>query len=112
MYRTKNELDANQQEALERAAYLLIRAHEDAEAILRANGIEVPDNPRASPCQGSFDPHDAFTSPPHGAADCACPRYKGNGGPCINTFISFDSPGEGAPRRKCGHPPSAHFRMD
>lgn len=114
MFRFKKDLGGEQGAAQERAAYLLIRAQEDAAEILRQHGIELPDNPFASPCQGSFDPHDGFTSPPSGAVACACPRYRGDGGPCINTFISLDGPGLGGgpPRRKCGHPPSAHFRMD
>ena len=117
MFRFKKELDENQEAAVERAAYVLIRAQEDAAEILRQHGIALPDNPDnpfASPCQGSFNPHDGFTSPPSGPVACACPRYRGDGGPCINTFISVDGPGGagGPPRRKCGHPPSAHFRMD
>jgi len=110
-----DDLDAKQKAVLDRAAFVLIQARDEADAILREVGIELPDNPFASPCQGTFDQDDLFTSPPHGDSDCACARYKGDGiRPCINTFVNPYGAnfGAGVPRRKCGHLPGAHFRMD
>jgi Family of unknown function (DUF6422) len=114
MIKPSDKLNDDQRAALDRAAYVMIKARDEAESILRENGIEPPDNPFASPCQGTFSQHDHSSAPPHGDKECACPRYQGNGGACINTFLDPNGPGfgEGTPRRKCGHPPSLHFRMD
>ena len=80
------------------------------------NPFEPGDNPYANPCQGTYDPHDFSTAPPHGSAPCGCPRYKGDGTSlCHNKFYDashdITGTGPGTPNRKCGHPPEHHHSM-
>ena len=70
-------------------------------------------NPRAYPCQGTFNPNDLSTAPPHGTQPCGCSGYKGDGRSlCFNRFYDpshdLTGTGPGTPNRICGHPPENH----
>jgi Family of unknown function (DUF6422) len=105
MSKLAKHLTEAQSEALERAAYLVIKAHQEAATILSRAGVEMdPDSPFSSRCSKKLPP------PPQNHF-CGCTGYKGDGrSPCINSYLDFTGPdfGEGPPRRTCGHMPSAH----
>ena len=99
-------LTREQSETLESAALLIINARKEAAAMLLRSGVEPP------PDQGWFgSPCGASLPPPPQHHHCGCPDYKGDGGPCLSTFLDFTGPdfGTGAPRETCRHRPSQHI---
>ena len=66
-YSPPENLTCEQSEALEKAAFLIISAQEEAAAILARAG--VPDDGFGSPCHAHIE----------GFGDCPCTKYKGDG---------------------------------
>ncbi len=99
-------LTDEQSETLEKAAFLIIKARNDAAAMLMRSEVEpVPEH-------GWFgNPCGALLPPPPQNHFCGCRNYKGDGGPCLTTFTDFTGPdfGTGSPVRTCEHPPSQHL---
>lgn len=98
-YPSPEGLTAEQSEALENAAYLLLSAQKEATSILTQAGIPLPDDGFGfgNPCHAHIEGH----------GNCPCHDYTGDGCPCL-TRITLD-PGASAPYRSCGHPPSKHL---
>jgi Family of unknown function (DUF6422) len=100
------DLTGEQSEALERAAFLVISARNDAAAMLARARVELPPESGwfGSPCGAMLDP-----PPPHHR--CSCRNYTGDGGPCLTRYTDFTGPdlGSGPPTRGCGHRPSQHL---
>jgi hypothetical protein len=105
MSRSSDSLSAEQSAKFEEAAYLVIKARQQAAAMLEEAGVklDLDPSPFASKCGARLAP-----PPPH--RFCGCDGYKGDGGPCINLFRDPNAPGfdEGVPLRQCGHRPSDH----
>lgn len=94
---TARKLSKEQSEAVERAAYLIIKARQEAAEILQRAGIELPeDGGFGTPCSGHFD----------AGLPCGCNKYTGEGEPC-RTRVTTDS--GFPPTRGCGHKPSEHL---
>jgi hypothetical protein len=100
------DLTGEQLEALERAAFLVINARNEAGAMLARAGVESPPDSGwfGSPCGAMIDP-----PPPH--HHCSCMNYTGDGGPCVTRYTDLTGPdlGSGPPTRTCGHRPSQHL---
>lgn len=103
---SSEKLTDEQSDTLERAAYKVINARNEATAMLTRSGVEpVPE-------QGWFgNPCGASLPPPPQHHRCGCRNYTGDGGPCLATYIDFTGPdfGSGPPRRTCGHRASQHL---
>lgn len=95
---SREHLTAEQAEALEQGALLVIRAQREAKSMLARAGLHIPDDGFGfgSPCNAHIEGH----------GNCPCTIYKGDGEPC-RTRITVDA-GSSPPHRSCGHPPSAH----
>jgi|SRR5215510_11300822 len=98
------DLTVEQSEALERAAFLVISARNEASEMLARSGVELPPESGwfGSPCSATLP------FPPH--PRCGCSDYKGDGGPCM-TLIRVPETGPGSlhPLAPCGHRPSQHL---
>ena len=97
-----------QAETLEKAAYLVLNAHNEASAMLRASGFELP------PDGGLFwGPCGVRLPPPPANNFCKCPRYSGDGGLCLTRFVDHTGPdlGSGSPSATCQHLPSEHLSI-
>ncbi|MCG6494134.1 DUF6422 family protein [Kitasatospora sp. A2-31] len=100
----QNVLNAEQAQAWEEAAYLIITARKEAAAILARSKVEpVPEEGWfGNPCTAKlpFPPY-----PP-----CGCHDYRGDGGPCT-TPIRVPDTGEGSlhPLVPCSHARSQHI---
>jgi Family of unknown function (DUF6422) len=88
-------LTAEQSEALEKAALLIITARNEAAAMLARAGVELPGGPSGSPCMAMADV----------GRPCGCNNYKGDGGTCLT--LTTTDPGF-PPSRSCGHLASQH----
>ena len=99
-------LTAEQAETLDRAAFLVVNARNDAASMLLRSGMEPPPDSGwfGSPCGAEFPP-------PPSHHPCGCRNYKGDGGPCSTSFTDHTGPdfGTGSPNRTCGHRPSEHL---
>jgi hypothetical protein len=106
MRKLSEGLDPEQTAALEEAAYLVIKAREQAAERLERAGVNVDLDPSPFAARCS---HRLPAPPPN--RFCGCPRYKGDGGLCVNRFIDFDAPdfGGGPSERPCHHPASSHI---
>jgi hypothetical protein len=95
---SRKHLTAEQSDVLEKAAFVMIKARQEAAAMLSRAGISVPEDGFGfgSPCHAHIE----------GFGDCPCSDYEGDGGPCLRR-ITVDP--ASAPLRSCGHPPSKHF---
>ncbi|MFC3146275.1 DUF6422 family protein [Piscinibacterium candidicorallinum] len=106
MRKLSEGLDPEQEAAFEEAAYVVIKARQQAAERLERAGIHIDldPSPFAAHCSARLP-----APPPN--RFCGCPAYRGDGGPCINRFTDFDAPdfGEGPSQRPCRHPPSAHI---
>ena len=91
-------LTYEQSEALEKAAFLIISARQEAAAMLMQAGVPLPDDGFGfgNPCFAHIEGH----------GNCPCRDYKGEGEPC-RTLVTVDP--KFPPTRSCGHPPSAHM---
>ena len=100
----RKDLTDEQSEALEKAAFLIIGAREEAGAMLTRSRVEpVPQEGFfGNPCSAKLP------FPPH--PRCGCSNYKGDGGPC-RTLIRVPDTGPGSlhPMVPCGHKPSQHI---
>jgi Family of unknown function (DUF6422) len=97
------DLSPKQLDEADRAALLIIRAHEQAAEILaKAN---IPIGALHSGCGDFFATAGGVPHP------CGCIGYMGDGGPCIRRVVDLTLPGGDGPppTRKCGHRPSRHF---
>jgi hypothetical protein len=81
------------QEILEKAAYTVIKARQEAAAMLAQAGVESP------PAIGWFGSR-------CGVPGCGCTNYTGDGCPCLSPVTT--DPGASPPGRSCGHRPSQH----
>jgi Family of unknown function (DUF6422) len=92
-------LTGEQEEALGKAAYLIIQAQKNAKEMLVRAGVEIPEDGFGfgSPCHAHIE----------GFGDCPCSDYQGDGGTCLNR-ITLD-PGASPPHRSCGHPAWKHL---
>jgi len=99
-YPSPEGLSAEQLEALEKAALLIIRARKDAAAMLSRARVPLPEDGFGfgTPCAAHIE---AF-------GRCPCRDYKGDGGPCL-TRTTLDPGATPHPVRSCGHPPSKHL---
>jgi hypothetical protein len=88
------DLTGKQSEALERAAFLVISARNEAAAMLARAGVESP-------------PESSWFGSPCGVHGCGCRNYTGDGCPCLTRTTS--DPGASPPLRACGHLPSQHL---
>jgi hypothetical protein len=97
-YSPPANLTREQSEALEKAAFAVISARQEAAAMLAR--AEVPDDGFGfgTPCHAHIE----------GFGDCPCSKYKGDGGPCL-TRTTLDPDATPIPHQSCGHPPSKHF---
>ena len=92
------DLTGEQSEALEKAAFLVISARNEAAAMLTRAGVEVP--PESGGWFGS----------PCGVSGCPCNNYKGvDACPCL-TGTTHDPITTPHPVRVCGHLPSQHLK--
>src|SRR4029453_4883143 len=97
-------LTREQSDALERAAYKIITARNEANALARSGGEPVPDfGWWGNPCGAALPP-------PPAHHHCGCRNYTGDGGPCRSQFRDDTGPdfGTGSPIRTCGHKASQH----
>ncbi len=104
--RIPDNLTEDQADAIERAAYGIIQAYEQASQIAKDAGIEF--EPDASPFVSRCG---ARLPPPRQDEFCHCPGYKGvDGSSCVNSYLDFGAAdfGEGPSRRTCGHKASRH----
>ena len=102
-----DKLNAEQADALERAAYNIINARNEGTALLMRSGVEpVPE-------QGWWgNPCGALLPAPPQNHRCGCRNYTGDGGPCRTRFTDFTGPGfpdSPAPTATCRHRPSQHL---
>ena len=104
VYSRPTDLTDEQSAALDKAAFLIISARNEAAEVLTRSRMEpVPEEGWfGSPC------HATLPFPPH--PPCGCRNYKGDGGPCT-TMIRVPETGEGSlhPLVPCGHRPSQHI---
>jgi hypothetical protein len=104
----RENLTDDQLETLEKAAFLVINARNEAAAILRRSGVE----PEQVPDFGWFgSPCGVILPPPPQNHPCGCSNYTGDGGLCLTSYVDFTGPdfGTGPPRRTCEHLPSQHL---
>ena len=102
----REDLTDEQAETLEKAAHLVLRAHSEAAAMLRASGVDLP------PDSGLFwGPCGVRLPPPPQNNFCKCPGYSGDGGLCLTRFVDHTGPdfGSGSPSATCQHLPSEHL---
>jgi uncharacterized protein DUF6422 len=102
----REDLTDEQAETLEKAAYLVLSANNEASAMLRASGVELP------PDSGLFvGPCGRRLPPPPQNHFCGCPNYSGDGGLCLTRFEDHTGPdfGSGSPLVTCQHPASEHL---
>jgi uncharacterized protein DUF6422 len=92
-------LNAEQLEALEKAALLVIKARKEGAAMMARAGGESPiqDHFFGNPCGAKVD-----------GDPCPCSNYTGDGGPCL-TRVTFDPIATPIPHRSCGHKASQHL---
>ena len=90
-------LTGKQSEALENAAFSVIKARKEATAMLARVGIPDDGFGFGSPCFAHIEGH----------GRCPCSDYTGDGGTCL-TRITID-PGSSPPHSSCGHKASKHF---
>jgi len=90
-------LTHEQSEVLEKAAFLIIGARNEAAAMLARAGVP-DDGGFGTPCFAHIE----------GFGECPCSNYTGNGGPC-STRTTLDTGATPIPHSSCGHPPSKHF---
>jgi hypothetical protein len=95
------DLTGDQADALDRAAAIVLRAREEAAALLVDAGLRAPDDAGwfANPCTAVLPP-----PPAHHA--CGCSHFDGVvSGPCrtVVTDVTGPDEGDGPPRRVCGH---------
>lgn len=88
--RFPDNLSDDQSKTVEKAAHLIIKARQEADAMIKVSGLEpIPDDGwYGSPC-----------------GKCACRNYSGQGGPCESPITT----GSGVPAGECGHRPSQHL---
>jgi hypothetical protein len=86
------KLTDEQRETLEKAAYTVIKARQEAAAMLARAGV-------APPAIGWFGSR-------CGVPGCGCTNYTGDGCPCLSPVTT--DPGASPPGRSCGHRPSQH----
>ncbi|WP_429225944.1 DUF6422 family protein [Inquilinus ginsengisoli] len=103
---SKDERTAEQADAIEQAAMLIINARNEAAALLARAGMQPPDSGWwGSPCGVTLPP------PPQDHR-CGCRNYTGDGGPCRTRYADATGPdtgtGSGWPTARCGHLPSEH----
>ncbi len=99
-------LSEEQSNALDEAAFLVIKARGEAAAVMIRSGLEPP------PDQGWFgSPCGVILPPPPPNHFCGCGNYTGDGGPCLTRYKDFTGPdfGSGPPIRTCEHRPSEHL---
>ena len=87
-----------QSEAVEKAAFLMIKARNEAAALLAGAGLPDDGFGFGTPCHAHIE----------GFGECPCPKYTGNGGPCL-TRTTLDTGATPIPHSSCGHPPSKHL---
>jgi hypothetical protein len=101
-----NDITDEQPEILEKAVFMVIKARNEAAAMLMLSGVgPVPEH-------GWFgNPCGAMLEPPPQHHRCGCRNYTGDGGPCLTRYTDFTGPdlGSGPPTRTCGHRPSQHL---
>lgn len=108
---SSEKLTVEQSDTLEKAAYKIITARNEASEMLTRSGVrparedEEGDGWFRSPCG-------ALLLPPPSHHPCGCPNYTGNGGPCSKTFRDLLGPDLGStPIRTCGHRASQHMQL-
>ncbi|WP_371833312.1 DUF6422 family protein [Ferirhizobium litorale] len=105
-FRCSEELSKEQSEAVEKAAYHIIKARQEADGMLVRAGMEpVPEG-------GWFGcPCGVTLPPPPQNHRCGCRNYTGDGGPCRTRYVDFTGPdlGSGPPTATCRHMPSQHL---
>jgi hypothetical protein len=97
-YSPPENLTREQSEVLEKAAFLIINARNEAAAMLAQAGVPDDGFGFGTPCHAHID----------GFGDCPCTKYRGDGEPCL-TRITVDPGATPIPHRSCGHPPSKHL---
>jgi hypothetical protein len=100
-----DKLTDEQIDAINAAAYSIIKARKEAVAMLARSGVEHP------PEMGWFgSPCGAQLPSPPANHYCGCRDYTGDGGICLTTYLDFTGPdfGGGPPRRTCRHRPYQH----
>ncbi|WP_222844260.1 DUF6422 family protein [Aldersonia kunmingensis] len=99
MSSSREELTAEQQAALEEAAFLVVSARREAAELIARSGVPRPDDGSGfgTPCNAHIE----------GFGRCPCNRYKGDGEPC-RTKVTLDPIATPVPVSSCGHPPSKH----
>jgi len=108
-YQSPKDLTDEQSAALDKAAFLIINARNEAAGILTRSA--VPPVPEEPPEQGWFgSPCTArLPFPPH--PRCGCSNYKGDGGPCTNLIrVPITGPDPLHPLVPCGHRPWQHVQ--
>jgi hypothetical protein len=101
---SKDEITEEQSRAVEKAAFLVIAARNEAAEIMTRAGIgPVPE-------QGWFGSPCAERLPFPPRPRCGCTRYSGDGGPCRTRIrVPITGPGSTHPFVPCGHDPSQHL---
>ena len=103
---SSDNLSKEQSDTLEKAAYSIINARNEATAMLTRSGFEpVPEHGWwGNPCG-------ALLPPPPQNHRCGCRNYTGTGGPCRSRFTDHTGPdfGTGSPTATCRHRPSQHL---
>lgn len=95
-YSSPENLTKEQSDTVEKAAALILKAHQEAAAMLARAGLRENRFGRGH-CRARVD-----------GRICGCSRYSGDpGGTCL-TRVTQD-PGASEPFRSCGHPPSQHL---
>ena len=90
------DLTGEQADALDKAAYLVISARNEAAEMMARAGVELP-------------PETGWFGSPCGVPGCGCRDYTGDGCPCL-TRVTSDPGATPHPFRSCGHRPHQHLR--
>lgn len=94
----RKDLTAEQLAAVDKAAFVIIKARKEAAEMLVRAGLEIPpeDHWFGNPCTGMADE----------LHPCPCKNYTGDGGPCL-TRTTTDS--GFPPSTVCGHRAIEHL---
>ena len=96
-YPSRKDLKPEQAEALERAAFLILSAQEEASAMLARAGVREDPFGHGRHCRALVD-----------GRPCGCSNYTGNGGRCL-TRTTQDPGATPVPLQTCGHLASQHI---
>src|SRR5262245_32484905 len=95
-YAFPKDLTKEQSDTVEKAALLILKAQEQAAAMLAQTGLPESRFGRGH-CRARVD-----------GRPCGCSGYSGDGGSCL-TPVTQDP--ASPPFRSCGHAPSQHLRI-